>query len=130
MVNQNLKNVLDAHPTLCDFGYSLYGCGLTNEERKERLVKERQYMLDNYSEKFEQVVRWLSRFSKTKTIRKSHSSYGLKHICERDVGYITNGLFIAAAIHCGFDFQRSSLMSPNLFFNISKKEVDKLSGLS
>jgi len=42
--------------------------------------------------------RWLSQFGKLKSLNKRGSSYGLKHVAAHDIGYVTNGVFIAAAI--------------------------------
>jgi hypothetical protein len=64
---------------------------------------------------------WLRQFNKTKTLNKrSGTSYGLKHVAEEDIGYITNGVFIAAAIAEGFRVKRCSDNSPNGRLNISK----------
>jgi hypothetical protein len=63
--------------------------------------------------------------SKTKTINKSHSSYGLKHIVEKKIGqYVTNGELIYAMYLEGFDIKRHNL---NCFFNIKTSDVKKIS---
>lgn len=62
--------------------------------------------------------------SKTKTINKSHSSYGLKHIVEKKIGqYVTNGELIYAMFLEGFDIKRHNI---NCFFNIKTSEVKKM----
>ena len=61
---------------------------------------------------------WISRFVKLKNINKTGSSYGLKHVAEREIGYITNGELIAAALMEGFNVQ---IEGPNGYFNISQK---------
>jgi hypothetical protein len=48
------------------------------------------------------------------------TSYGLKHIAVEEIGYITNGVFIAAAIAEGFRVVRID-DSPNALLNISSK---------
>jgi hypothetical protein len=53
-----------------------------------------------------------------KSFNKRGTSYGLKHIAEHDMGYCTNGVFIAAAIAEGFRVRREG-RSPNAVFNIS-----------
>ena len=61
---------------------------------------------------------WLRGQTKRKTLNKSGTSYGLKHVAERDVGYITNGVFIAAAVAEGFRVVRIR-ETPNAWLNIS-----------
>jgi len=62
---------------------------------------------------------WLHQFRKIKTFNKTGTSYGLKHAAECDIGYITNGVFIAAAVAEGF--QVSQVRSTrNALINISK----------
>lgn len=68
-----------------------------------------------------------------RTINKNHTSYGLKHLAERrakklsnnGVNYITNGALILAMVDAGFRFVRDG-DSPNVFFNVSERELKKL----
>jgi hypothetical protein len=62
---------------------------------------------------------WLRRFGKLKSVNKSGTSYGLKHMAEDDIGYVTNGVFIAVAIAEGFTVRRADFDSANAWFNIS-----------
>jgi len=64
---------------------------------------------------------WIqSRCEKTKTIRPV-SSYGLKHVMENQTTtYVTNGEFIAAAVHLGYRVKRHH-MSINVSFNMRVK---------
>ncbi len=58
-----------------------------------------------------------------KTINKRISSYGLKHLAERQVGsYISNEALIQAMIESGFRAQRIR-DTPNYFFNVKLTEV-------
>lgn len=83
---------------------------------------------------------WIRRHARpTKTIRKRHSSYGLKHYVESstrrsgqafdqvdsrgrewvgDYYYVTNGAFIEAARREGYRIVRTDAHSPNAFFNM------------
>ena len=86
-------------------------------------------MVDN-AETFLKVCAWLKDIQKIKTINKSSSSYGLKHIVERYLKatktgyYVSNGIFIAAAISCGFRYKECDKKnSQNLFFNMSEKSL-------
>jgi hypothetical protein len=63
---------------------------------------------------------WLSQFGRIKALNRRGTSCGLKHVAEHDIGYITNGAFIAAAIAEGFTVQRAD-DGPNACFNISTK---------
>jgi hypothetical protein len=50
---------------------------------------------------------WLRRFPRLKRVnRRRGTSYGLKDVADREIGYLTNGVFIAAAIAEGFVVQR------------------------
>lgn len=67
--------------------------------------------------------------SKTKTIMKQHSSYGLKHIVERWTEktkdrhqYISNGSFIVAASELGYKMKQEDPTSLNAYFNLDVHE--------
>lgn len=61
-----------------------------------------------------------------KTLNTKMGSYGWKHVVETEIGhYVTNGAFIAAAIHCGFNYKRCSSDSPNAYFNIREYKPAK-----
>jgi hypothetical protein len=68
----------------------------------------------------EAVVNWVLQGNarKRKTINRKVSSYGLKHVVEKDIGqYIGNDSFIAAMDTLGFDKEQIK-GTPNYFFNI------------
>jgi hypothetical protein len=60
----------------------------------------------------------LRQFAKMKTLNQRGTSYRLKHVAEEDIGYITNGVLIAAAIAEGFRVERQE-ESPNALLNIA-----------
>ena len=62
----------------------------------------------------------MRQFAKTKAFSDKGTSYRLKHVAERDIGYTTNGVFIAAAIAEGFAV-RQYPDTPNAEINISAK---------
>jgi hypothetical protein len=64
--------------------------------------------------------RWLRRFDKRKTLYQHGTSYGLKHVAEGTIGYVTNGVFIAAAIAEGFRVRRAG-DGPNALLNIAAR---------
>jgi hypothetical protein len=63
--------------------------------------------------------RWLQQYPKTDKYHHNSSSYGLKHTAANDIGYSTNGIFIAAALSAGFQIERCNPQSPNVYFNIN-----------
>jgi hypothetical protein len=61
---------------------------------------------------------------KIKAINKRYSSYGLKHLFAKKVGYLSNGIFIAATIYSGFRYKVYG-KSPNPFFSISNAALTR-----
>src|SRR5262249_30734520 len=115
----DMARILEQEPQLSDFGFGLTDFDKTHEERVARFREDRESICEPRSlAQFIVARRWLSQFTKLKSLNKGGSSYGLKHIAEHDIGYVTNGVFIAAAIAEGFSVQRIG-NSPNAVFNIS-----------
>jgi hypothetical protein len=115
-----MARILEQEPELSDFGYGLSDSEKTHEERAAEFHRNRQSIREPDSlAQFLAACRWLSQFAKTKSLNRRGTSYGLKHIAERDIGYITNGVFIAAAIAEGFRVRREGRRSPNAVFKIS-----------
>jgi hypothetical protein len=84
-------------------------------ENRKRLLQS--------SEMCTRVCEWLAAIEKTKTINDRHSSYCLKHMAAHDLGqYVANGVFIAAAVHCGFPY-RLFPGSANVRFGISERSL-------
>jgi uncharacterized protein (TIGR02996 family) len=101
------------------FGIGVYR-DVPPHERKEQIAAGRIRLL-NATREFALCRAWLA---DKNPIRNPHAnSYGLKHRVERRFGhYVTNGTFIAAAIHDAFPY-RISLSSPNVDFGISKRSL-------
>ena len=79
-----------------------------SEEERERLNK---FILEN--------------FTKIKNINDKHTSYGLKHLCSRKLGfYMSNADFKKSMTVCGFknDGVKGDI---NWSFNISEKSIKK-----
>jgi len=122
MSKKAIETAIRQLPELTDFGVGTYNeKRLAPEVRKQNFEKDRAALLESL-EGFEKACHWLSRQKKIKSINTKHSSYGLKHIAEKEVGYITNGVFIAAAIHCGFTV-KTYPGDPNVSINISEKSL-------
>lgn len=121
-----MARILKREPQLGDFGF-----GVCDPRRKTRnqcaaeLKRNREWIRAPGSlVDFMAARRWLSRFDKIKTLNQRGTSYGLKHVAAYDIGYTTNGVFIAAAIAEGFRVQRDG-NGPNALFNISVRAWDR-----
>jgi len=123
----SIQAAVDRFPDLTDFGFGIFDpYRLTPAQRQEQFRQSRADLFARGSlEDFVRAKRWLSAQPKTKNINSSAgSSYWLKHVAEEDIGYTTNGIFIAAAVAAGFTVERCWRCddeSPNAFFNISSK---------
>jgi hypothetical protein len=74
--------------------------------RAETLRQEREKLREQLRS-FVAARAWLRRFPRLKRVnRRRGTCYGLKHVAEREIGYVTNGAFIAAAIAEGFVVRR------------------------
>lgn len=92
---------------------------------------------------FELALFWLTlRGDKLRDVRtRGSSSYVYKHVAEHDLreaanavpgvfspeyrargSYISNGAFIAAALHLGYKIRRTHPGSPNVFLNVSYRK--------
>lgn len=114
-------------PNLTDFGIGLYQGDrkLTPEQREAKHVEMRA-VLRGSSDRVARVVDWLKKnIQPIKTISKRRTSYGLKHFAEKDTGYITNGVFIAAAIIAGYPYEIQP-ESPNVCFGMSERSITAL----
>jgi hypothetical protein len=117
-----MKLVLDQLPQLGDFGFGVYDARTkTPAERNAELQHQREQIKEPRSiAQFLAARRWLQQFRKLKSLNKRGSSYGLKHRAEHSIGYITNGVFIAAACAEGFQVVRIE-NGPNAWLNISSE---------
>ncbi len=118
MTESNIAAVIGRIPGLNAFGV---GCfyGVEATDRETQLARDRAALLADV-DGCSRAESWLRNKAKRKTINPKRSSYGLKHLAEREVGYITNGAFIAAAVHLGFPY-RVHPDSPNVGLGISER---------
>jgi hypothetical protein len=119
----DMDRVLEREPQLGDFGFGVWDPrSKTPAERAAELLRDREDMRAPRSLAAFMAARgWLRQFRKIKALNRRGTSYGLKHFAEDDIGYATNGVFIAAAIAEGFTVRRAGAYgdSPNAWFNIS-----------
>lgn len=72
----------------------------------------------------QQAVKWLEKVDRRGTVNRKITSYGWKHIAEKNSErkYISNGAFIFAAIKLGF-LVKCIEDGPNAYINISSKSI-------
>lgn len=115
-----MRVVMAAEPELTDFGFGVYrDARQTDAERRQRFEDDRAALLDPRAlNGFVRARDWLARQARTKGLNQYGTSYGLKHVAAHSAGYVTNGVFIAAALAEGFKVKRTG---PNAYLNISKR---------
>jgi len=116
---------------------------MTFKEARERFHVQgidNAYLDTNAAEQdmaFNNCIRLLEGVAKTKTIRRQHSSYGLKHYAEDPAkmfpsayadlntytGYVHESTLILAALSLGFACEYRGQKSMNCFFNISETSL-------
>ena len=69
------------------------------------------------------VHAWLVKnVKRIKTVGRYRTSYGIKHLAEPELGYITNGAFIAAALIAEYP-AKFDPDSPNVRFGMSERSL-------
>lgn len=116
-----------------DPAVTAFGLGIFDQFRREsrgedvaaKFQHERDEMLTMPSlGQFAFCCEWLRGVERTKNINTRFNSYGHKHRVEGFYGvYISNGMFIAAAIHLEFLVRRDSPHSPNCCINVSARSI-------
>lgn len=126
-VEARLAITMERIPELNDFGIGLYGEHHKKPKDEQQAIYEKnRKVLRSAVEPVRRTVDWLRQnVEPVKTINSKRSSYGLKHIAEQDVGYITNGVFIAAAIIAGYGYKIDP-GSPNVPFAMSEKSLKQI----
>lgn len=111
---KTLAEVMDSNTDLTDFGFGTFR-GQDFEEERRKLALS--------GAAFNATCGWISlRLRKAKRLNRKRSSYGMKHIAEKEIGYITNGVFIAAMIACGYSVKR---IGPNACFDVAEASVSE-----
>lgn len=108
---KDIKSILKIEPTLSPAGIEP---DKTNEQFDEININE-----------IKSCIKWLRTKFIGKTMNRNISSYGIKHIIEREYDmYVSNGCFIAAVISLGIPYKKIK-QSINIFVPISNKELYK-----
>jgi len=101
---QAIEEVLKEYPNLTGFGFG--GDGKIDPNQVQACIE------------------WLlahDALDRRKTINTRCSSYGWKHVVEKDKStYISNGAFICAALYLKYRMKRAGPTNPNAYFNIRK----------
>jgi hypothetical protein len=117
---KTLKEINIEYPTLNTNGWG-YVCEYTNKYITSDDITKRP-------KEFNAICNFLDKNIKhIKSINYNSTSYGYKHILEDNINhYVTNGLFIAAALACGYKMKYKLDYGPNAFFAMSQKDWSKL----
>ena len=120
---EKIEQALEKLPELTAYGVGIFehGRGLSMEEAQKEVAKKKAILLSDTAD-FEKICAWLQSIEKTDKNNPKYTSYDLKHIAEKQVGYATNGTFIAAAICLGFAFE-TAVGSPNVLFGMTEKSL-------
>jgi len=132
MTAADVRSVLEKHWELTHFGMGPNKSNSEGASSYREAIERGQAELLRALGECNLACAFLRHVDKRKTINpKAGSSYGLKHAAQGfvrrlktggpDNGYVANGSFICAAIHMGFEYRRTDLNSPNVFFNMSSK---------
>jgi hypothetical protein len=118
---EDILAVIDRVPELTYYGVGLYES--PKQPTSEELRRGQERLLES-SAICTKVCEWLASIEPAKAINRHRTSYGLKHTAERQIGeYVSNGVFIAAAIHCGFSYRLDG-DSANMLFAISERSLN------
>lgn len=129
-IEQRLALTMEKNPMLCADGWgvsdfnSCYKVSISEraDAFNKALELERAELRLNFKA-VEQTFEWiLENMVPTKSFNLDSTSYGLKHRAEHDIGYIINGVFIAAALIAGYKVKTRD-RSINVYFNMSKKAI-------
>ncbi|WP_198120382.1 hypothetical protein [Massilia rhizosphaerae] len=129
MTANDILAVMERWPTLNHFGFEV---SARTEKPYHIALAENRERLKAAVDECNRAARFLMHAEKRKTINpRAGSSYGLKHqveyFCrtlpsEHDSGdYVSNGSFICAALHLGFEVRATRLGGPNVHVNISSR---------
>ena len=123
---QALHEVLETFPSLGVYGFLSKDRDESDEAFSQRLQSERE-VTESVVKMFDSACREMRKLDKIKSKNSNCGSYTLKHLAEKLAGsYISNGILIAAAAHCGFKVYPTQYQSPNAYFNLSSRSVSAM----
>jgi len=132
MTVKDIQRVIDRVPELTHFGLGVYkGANIIfrNPDDYRAKLKEGHQELLLALDECNLVCRFLAHTTRRQTMNPRVTSYGLKHQVEGylrrmsdvEVPYVSNGAFICAALHMGYDYEPHRPGSPNAILNISQR---------
>lgn len=116
-----IDDVLSNYPDLSYFGFGRRdGCGGRFTDEEFRKLRE---TLRKSGDMVEAAREWIRRhYLPRKTLNRHAGSYRIKHVIEKDVGYVSNGACIAAMILEGYRVGTPGEdWGPNCCFNVSMR---------
>jgi hypothetical protein len=132
-IEQRLAITMEKNPILCADGWGVSDFNkcfnVPYPERaktfEKALAQERHELRINHKA-VEETYYWIQKnMMPIKSFNLEVTSYGLKHRAEFEIGYIINGVFIAAALIAGYRV-KSRNGSINVHFNMSKKRINEV----
>jgi hypothetical protein len=122
-VEIRLAITMDREPTLNDNGLGIPDSYLRSPRNiRLRVLHDNRLVLRQKVEDVRRTLDWLgATLPPIKTLNQPVNSYFLKHVAEGDIGYITNGVFIAAGLIAGYPHRFYS--EPNLSFGVSVRAL-------
>lgn len=125
MRDLTLAEVMEEHPELTSFGIGVFDQRRkTPDVRAAEMAQERADLIEGEAN-VHKIVRWLRDNDLRPIQTPNANSYALKHTVERQIGYVTNGEFIAAAFIVGYPYR---YRTPNVLFGISARDLRRVSG--
>jgi hypothetical protein len=123
-IDHHLAITMNRLPTLNDFGIGLFRDDYKrSREAQAKILADGRDVLRQSVDRVNDTKEWLlDSVAPIKTLNTRRSSYGVKHVAEKDIGYITNGVFIAAAVIAGYNYEIHP-NSPNVTFGFSEKSL-------
>ena len=119
---EKILSAIEKLPGLTEHGI---GTPINGEILGNRDIYPALFRLLDSTEQFEKLCTWMAGIDKQQNINKCYTSAYLSQFSARDLGPISNGLFIAAAIYRGFKFERVNY-GPNAMFNMSDSSISKI----
>lgn len=124
MTDLTLAKVMEQHPRLGRNGIGVRASGHQPRGGLEVDLAADRAALAGSEATVHEIVSWLHNHDLTPIKTPNVSSYTLKHLVEKDIGYVSNGEFIAAALMVGYPH---SYEAPNVSFGISARDVRRVS---
>jgi hypothetical protein len=114
-MKEKIQAAINAVPEL-----HYYGIGAPREHKDIVVADEQIYLLQS-GEEFRKACNWITdNLTPIKNVNKNYSSYSLKLVAQKEIGYIGNGVFIAAMHECEFTVYPKKY---NAMFNVSTRSV-------